>query len=104
MQFFRAFRRQYWRFLLALDTLVIRTGRSMADGVSLLRAITKFTKYCIVDKRTPSPREKVLGADTTGLAVARVGTLVYRVSKPSFACFAFYIWILFYSSLLQTHP
>ena len=30
--------------------------------------------YCIVDKRTPSLRGEVLGADTTGPAVARVGT------------------------------
>ena len=33
------------------------------------------TNYYIVDKRTPSLRGEVLGADTTGPAVARVGTL-----------------------------
>ena len=31
--------------------------------------------YSIVDKRTPSLREKVLGVDTTGPAVARVSTV-----------------------------
>ena len=46
----------------------------MADGMSLPRVITK-TNYCIVDKRTLGPRGEVLGADTTGPAVARVGTI-----------------------------
>ena len=34
-----------------------------------------IANYCIVDKRTPSLRGEILGADTTGPAVARVGTV-----------------------------
>ena len=42
----------------------------------------KRTNYYIVDKRTPILRGEVLGADTTGLAVARVGTIqLNRVSS-----------------------
>ena len=37
--------------------------------------VCERTNHCIVDKRTPSLRGEVLGADTTGPAVARVGTI-----------------------------
>ena len=52
----------------------------MADTMSLPRVITiellhgGNSGYCIVDKRTPSLRGEVLGDDTTGSAVAPVGT------------------------------
>ena len=49
----------------------------MADGMSLPRVVTNELYY-IVDKRTPSLRGEVLGADTTGSAVARVGTAYSR--------------------------
>ena len=45
----------------------------MADGMVLSRVMR--TNYCIVDKRTPSLRGEVLGAGTTGPAVARVGAV-----------------------------
>ena len=44
----------------------------MVDGMALPRVI--MHDYCIVVKRTPSLRGEVVGADTTGPAVARVGT------------------------------
>ena len=43
-------------------------GRPNADGLKLTRVITNSNR--IEDKRTPSLREEVLGADTTGPAVA----------------------------------
>ena len=60
-------------FLVSSGDLDIRTGRSMADGMSLPRVMTKELLYC--GQRTPSLRGEVLGADTTGPAVARVGTM-----------------------------
>ena len=52
----------------------------MAHGISLPRVITN---YCIVDKRTPSLRGEALGADTTGPAVARVGTIQLKLASSA---------------------
>ena len=48
-------------------------GRSMADVMALRRVISNKLGHCV--KRTPSLHGEVLEADTTGPAVARVGTI-----------------------------
>ena len=47
----------------------------MADGLVLSRVIANQPLHCGQKKCTPSLRGDVHGADTTGPAVARVGTI-----------------------------
>ena len=56
------------------DVYLKRYTHTTDEEISMHSVPSQRTNYCIVDKRTPSLRGEVFGADTTGPAVARDGT------------------------------